>query len=533
MTKLNRNPYKFIGPLDPVEDILVCMPREKDKNRVVSGVLNGDYWTILGPRQIGKTTFLRQLMGELSAFYCIYINFEVSPKDDEKFYKWIIERISEAIPHTQEGDEDEKWKHFGPELHFLNFLEKFQPKEDKRIIFFFDDMEKAHCVRSFLHLWRKVFHERYHRPELKKYGVITAGKVDLGSLSIGETSPFNISRKLELTNLPDYDAEKLIEGPFKKCQVKMDTCAKEKFLDQVSGHPQLMQHLCYILVEYSWEEKTVLTSDDIENTIKRLFFENDNLKALEKEFRTNKILENLSRQILEGRTKDFIAYRDLSITGTGPVIPMGHYCSIRNKIYERVIQNLLKEETHPVIVKTQHEQAGVVSSSSIKQDHIYMTTVFLAAVPGPECQGEAEKKFLKQLFDVIGVRIRVKKDLAVIKEVMLNRTEKLVFCYLVYQNYKACQSGITASMRRYHLSSVPRNNSKQKPEWDIFADAVNLEGNLNRNSSEPDGTIRAAVFSIRKKLKSIGCEDLIPRQTPGGGEGYWLKGEVEFLQNEL
>jgi hypothetical protein len=132
-----KNPYKFIGPLDPVEDKIVCMPRSKEKTRVLSGVMNGDYWTILGPRQIGKTTFLRQLMSELSTFHCIYINFEVSPKTDEKFYKWIIERIVESIETDSSGKGIDKWKNFGPELHFLNFLEKFLPKENKRIVFFF------------------------------------------------------------------------------------------------------------------------------------------------------------------------------------------------------------------------------------------------------------------------------------------------------------------------------------------------------------------------------------------------------------
>jgi hypothetical protein len=511
-----KNPYKFIGPLDPVEDEPVCMPRSKEKNRVISGVMNGDYWTILGPRQIGKTTFLRQLMNELPAFHCIYIDFEVSPKTDESFYNWIIERIIDTIEADSHGEEDNKWKNFGPELNFLNFLEKFQPKQDKKIVFFFDDMEKAHCVRSFLHLWRKVFHERYHRQELKQYVVITAGKVDLGSLTIGETSPFNIARRLELTNLDEKESEKLVIEPLKKLHVKLDPKARETLFSSVSGHPQMLQHLCHILIEHALEESENkhITHETVENAIKRILIENDNLKSLEKEFKTNKILENLTRQILEGKEKDYIPYRDLSITGTGPIIPIGHHCAIRNKIYELVLKNLVDENSN--------------FYTSTDKEAEYTTTIYFKEMPGTFASTEEEAHFLRNLFDVTSIRFQVKKDHVPLEAINLNRTEKLVFLYIAYRNHKARQAGFLPSMRKYHLSSVPKNNTKQEPEWTLFADAVNTESYLSKNSPEPDGTIRAAIFGIRKKLKNIGSEDLIPRQKPGGGEGYWLKGDVVF-----
>ena len=335
-----KNPYQFIGPLAPEKDKTICIVREKERNKVIAGISSGEYWTIVGPSQVGKTTFMFQLMHELPVFHTLYINFGISPKEDEPFYKWIIQRIIDTIPSDSSPELAEKWQTFGPELNFFNFLCEFKPRENKKIVFFFDDMEKAHCVRSFLHLWRKVFHERYTQPDLGRYMVVTAGKVDLHALTIGITSPFNIAQKLELGNFTEIELGKLVEGPINQYKIEFESAAKHKLISQTAGHPQLLQHLCYILFEETAGKTKLITGKEIDGAIDRLLIENDNLKTLEKEVKTNEVLESLLRQILKGESKDFTFYRDLSLTGTGPIIPEDGYCRIRNKIYEKIIKNV-------------------------------------------------------------------------------------------------------------------------------------------------------------------------------------------------
>jgi hypothetical protein len=533
------NPYKFIGPLDPKEDSLICMPREKEIAKVIGGILSGDFWTILGPQQIGKTTFLRQLMNELSVHHCIYINFEVSPKNDEKFYNWIIQRIVQTTPDESHSGLITKWESFGPELNFFNFLEQYPTHGDKKIIFFFDEMEKATCARSFLHLWRKVFHERYHRPILRHYAVVIAGKVDLSSLTTGETSPFNIARKLELGNLSGAESENLILAPCEQQKVELMPGALQYINAHIDGHPQLLQHLCHILCETVHENnKTSISITDVENAIKRVLIENDNLKALERELKANKTLENLSQYILDGQQRDYIPYRDLSITGTGPIVQDGRYCRIRNKIYETMIKNVLDsfvDEEDEIYVLSNSERIDeadlpldVMLPDFDQEVLLYEVNIFLKEPARQLPSEEEETKFLKCLFDINTTQLQLKKGRELLREFNLNRTEKLIFFYLAYENYKARRCGDSSAMRQYHLSSVPRNNIKQEPEWEIFVESVNREGNLSQNSAAPDPTIRQAVFSIRKKLRNIDAEAMIPRQKPGSGEGYWLKGIVNF-----
>ncbi len=51
------NPYKYNGPLDISEDELVVISRKDHLKQVVKSLKKGNYWAILGPRAIGKTTF--------------------------------------------------------------------------------------------------------------------------------------------------------------------------------------------------------------------------------------------------------------------------------------------------------------------------------------------------------------------------------------------------------------------------------------------------------------------------------------------
>ncbi|MFX0137408.1 MAG: AAA-like domain-containing protein, partial [Candidatus Hodarchaeota archaeon] len=275
---MQKNPYKFIGPLDPVEDKIVCCPRLNEINKVISSIRQGDYWTILGPRQIGKTTFLRQIRSELSIFPSVYIDFEVSPKTEENFYNWIIEIITHVVDNIELNEKERTYDDYEPELKFLNFLKSIKIKDNKKIILLFDEIEKTPLVRSFLHIWRKVFHERYDQDEFKKYTVILAGSVELVPLTVGEISPFNIAQKLYLSNFTFQETERLIDDPLKIFSIELNLHAKREIINQTSGHPQLLQHLCHILVDQIKEESRLIKKEDVDKALYRLYVENDNIK---------------------------------------------------------------------------------------------------------------------------------------------------------------------------------------------------------------------------------------------------------------
>ena len=69
-----KNPYIYTGPLDPISNKLVCISRNKDVNDIIESIEEGHYYAVLGPRQIGKTTFLRQIQNHIKNAFQILFN---------------------------------------------------------------------------------------------------------------------------------------------------------------------------------------------------------------------------------------------------------------------------------------------------------------------------------------------------------------------------------------------------------------------------------------------------------------------------
>ena len=511
---MQNNPFKFIGPLDPEQDKQICVSRTDALDQVITGIRQGDYWTILGPRQIGKTTFLRQLKHQLGSHTCIYINLEAPTNNDQAFYKMIMTSIIEQAAPDTPAEIMSRWKDFGPELNFYFFLKYFQPEKDVSVVLMFDEIEKTSVVRSFLHIWRKIFNERYDHKEFDKYSVIIAGTVDIISLTVGPTSPFNIAKKQIMSELSEKECRKLISGTCKKMEIAMDENAQVRLYNETGGHPQLLQHLCYIMVETALaEKKKKLREKDIDKAIETLVVENDNLRTLKKEIETNKILENVVRRILNNEDVEYMAYQDLSITGTGPIARNGNYCKIRNNLYKKMIAALFRASA------TQNEEdRGAEYVVTIKSDKLFCDFK----------TEEDERRFLSILFDVDHIIIQLEKDGVNISLKLLDKREKLLLLYLAYKNYKAINAGFESWRKipidyKYRLSSNIENNKQHIPEWEVFVD--NLE-------QEPYGEdIKAWIYSLRQKLKSSDSDDVIYSKS-GRGSGYLLKGYVRFADQK-
>ncbi len=520
------NPYKYHEPLVPTRDKLVCIPRKKDIDRVAAGTLNGDYWTILGSSQMGKTTFLRLLMRELSFCHCLYIDLELTARDEDKFYMRIMSRIIKGIESENQEKHKENWGTYGPELDFLDFLESFKPKKDKKIILLFDNIEKTNNMRSFLLLWRKVFNERYQLEDLAKYSVVIAGRVDLNNFTRGATSPFNIAKKMELMDFTREESDALLEKPFKSLGVQLQTGVKERIYSYLGGHPQILQQLCTLLVNQMTVGQGTISLNDVEATVERLFIESGNLRSLDKEIRMDNVLAELGRNVLAGEKKPYMPYKDLALTGTGPIVNKNNNCAIRNRMYERVFKNI-EEQTYDA-------KTPIAQTFKPVERGEYTVDITLKETLGKSPSEEELQRFIKCLLDPGKVRIQVLKNGSPLKTLELKGAETLIFCYMAFENHKAIINGDNPSTSKYHLSSVPSKNTKQEPEWSQFVEqAIGLgitsaSVKTYSNSNEPNGAIRAHIFAMRKKIKVIGAEGLIPKQIAGGGKGYYLQASVLF-----
>jgi tRNA A-37 threonylcarbamoyl transferase component Bud32/energy-coupling factor transporter ATP-binding protein EcfA2 len=337
------NPYKYTGPLDPAKDRLICVPRLQESGRVITGIREGKYWAILGPRQIGKSTFLRQLENIMTAHsHCLYFNFETSPETEEHFYKWLMHEFTQHIP-SEPVKHNPELENFEPYIKFHYFLEKFKPRESqKKVLLLFDEIERIPSVKNFLHLWRKIYHDRLRIEGLYRYNVVITGASELLKLTAGPNSPFNIAEKLYMTDFPVGDAVKLIEEPFGLLGIPIDKQASAMIAAQTAGHPLLTQQTCHYLVDTARKENRGISQTDVHQAINYLLKESTNLDTLKLTVENNSKLETLTRKILAGTSLLYHPRKEYAIVGAGAIIEdENHCCAIRNKIYDHFLKDIL------------------------------------------------------------------------------------------------------------------------------------------------------------------------------------------------
>lgn len=340
---MSYNPFKYNQALDPVKDRLVCLPREQEANQVITGIIQGDYWAILGPARIGKTTLLRLIRKNFPHAYYLYFDFRTTHANEADFYLWLMKTFEKEIPSIPPKRKARNQGDFSPSLGFMQFLEDFRPKvQTQKIVLMVDNVEGLPYVNGFLKLWRKIYQKKDQSESVSRYSIIAAGSKDLISLSLGHTSPFNVADKLFLKDFSNSQSEQLVDEPLHELNIKIDQQAKHRLLSEINGHPQLLQHACYILVNRATRQNKNLTVQDITDVVNILLNENSVLLKLREELKENTDLRELVKDVLNGEMKKFLPYKELSISGVGAVIEFDDHCVIRNELYKKVTMDLLK-----------------------------------------------------------------------------------------------------------------------------------------------------------------------------------------------
>jgi hypothetical protein len=362
---MRENPYKCTGPLDPEKDQLVCIPRHEEVERVAEGLKKGEYWVVIGPAQIGKTTFLRQVAYKYSNAYNIYLNLKNSPGDMKDFYQWMIDQLLVQIPidynrKLKADKKDQRWEDYDPEeREFLNFLKAFQHKgkikklfsliffkifqpKVKHVVLFLDEVENISFLDKFLHLWRKIHTDKSKVTEFRKYSIIMTGSAKLDKKAVGFTSPLNIAKTLYLEDFSYQQSRQIIDEPFRQLGLSIDEKAKEKLIHSVDGQPQLLQQCCHFLVQCEPGKDKVIVESDINYALAHVLKTNPVLYTLKQDIKTDKTLCELVKRILDGEQIKCSQYREFSYAGAGPIKEgPDSFCAIRNEVFKEFFKSVL------------------------------------------------------------------------------------------------------------------------------------------------------------------------------------------------
>lgn len=352
------NPYKFTGPLDPMADREVLIPRTRALQEVADGVRDGLYWVVFGLRQSGKSTFVRQLRQEFPHYHHVYIDFELPPTTRTNFYLWVIGEFQKQVSHDKSFlIANNRKKYPDPEVLFMHFLEEFQPKKQKEgILLLFEEIETIEFIGEFLKTWRKVFQDRFTKPDLKRYALIITASAQLSeSINL----PENFAQHT-MTDFSENESLELLDQPFLKRGAQIFPAAKKLLISRINGHPQVLQEACSLLLNKALAEKKTLGISDVEQTFQLLFEKNTTFFQLKQDMETCSRLKKLVAGILKGKQMAYLPFKVFSNTGAGCVVKSReNTCMIRNTLYHQYLQELNRSlDSTPFLTGTPSAGSG-------------------------------------------------------------------------------------------------------------------------------------------------------------------------------
>ncbi|NKB68411.1 MAG: AAA family ATPase [Candidatus Latescibacteria bacterium] len=352
------------GPItDPEESIYVERPVDEE---VLELVQRGNYVTVLGARQTGKTSLLYHLRRRLPADFYVSVAIDLTPVKDaerEQLYRFVGGRIAGAL--ALQPEQRQVVERITEPIGFLEALKTMAGSAGtKWIVVTLDEFEAVpeSLREGFFGTIRTVYNERSIQLEFERFVFVLAGATDPRTLISPESglSPFNISQEVYST---DFD----VEGVRQMVQTLQRGAAQEGRLaaaiySWTQGHPNLTARLCAMLaaepklqVDEAAERLISGGDDNIQRVVGGLerFAEGPQwLQALVGE----------GKKPRYDRTSSVVAQLDLL-----GAIRRGDdgLCLIRNKLLEEALQRTGGQE---VGAREEDQEAAVVDGGSSLAD---------------------------------------------------------------------------------------------------------------------------------------------------------------------
>jgi hypothetical protein len=339
-------------------DASCYVPRRAD-NEVRDGLLQSEFCYVLTSRQMGKsslmvraTTRLREAAITVVALDLTAIGLNLTP---EQWYDGLLLRMGAQL--RLEDELEAYWterQRLGPVQRLFSALrDVVLARRPGQVVLFIDEVDTVRSLPfstdEFFAAIRECYNRRPEDPELNRLTFCLLGVATPSELIRNtRTTPFNIGRRIELTDFSAAEAGPLAAG------LAPDPAAARELLDRIlfwtNGHPYLTQRLCRSVAELRLELPPNASPDlsCVDAQCERHFLsprareQDDNLLFVrERLLRTEAdlgLLLGTYEQVLEGErvpddeTNDLI--NQLRLAGIVDVAE--GYLHMRNRIYARV-----------------------------------------------------------------------------------------------------------------------------------------------------------------------------------------------------
>lgn len=284
------NPY-IAGP--PITDPHVFFGRQADLEKIIN-LLTGNFVMLIGPRRIGKTSLLHQLVYRLSQlkevteqFVPVLVNAEGIP--EAEFFHAVMEEIIDAnqkyLPvetvvnlSFDLSNPAYSARIFSRDLQvILKNLQNTLPKSC-RLALLLDEMD---TFNSFSLETQSQLRRIFQRFVNSNLSVIVAG-IRLHQHWAGESSPFyNMFVPVTLTPFPEAEARRLIIEPVEDIFSYSDE-AVTRIFEVTLGLPHRIQQLCLETIYHrltTSSERTEITRDDVNVALQKIDWLDEEITA--------------------------------------------------------------------------------------------------------------------------------------------------------------------------------------------------------------------------------------------------------------
>ena len=220
----------------------------------------GEICYVLTARQMGKSSLMVRTAARLRENGARVAVLDLTSLGQnltaEQWYNGLIERAGQQF--RLEDEVEDCWHRFpqlGPMRRFMRVLsDAVLPVREGRVVIFVDEIDSVRSLPfstdEFFAGIRECFNRRPSEPEIERLTFCLLGVATPSDLIRDtRTTPFNIGRRIELTDFTEQEATPLVQG------LGTDNGAGSAVLRRIiywtGGHPYLTQRLCQAVAQES------------------------------------------------------------------------------------------------------------------------------------------------------------------------------------------------------------------------------------------------------------------------------------------
>lgn len=275
----------------------------------------GCYFSIVAPRQTGKTTYFQLLFDrfQTSGYIPIGISFEsLKTVSREEFYETLGLELQEELSLFGIDIDQPFVNHISLQNYFRKLTE--QPKKIVLVIDEFEDIP-AEVMSEVLHSFRKIYHRKQF---YALHSVILVGVSTLSELIIAgsSSSPFNISDELKISYFTFEETYALIHQYIEESGQIFEADVIQAIYDNTLGQPGLTCALCHHLIAEKPDRTQPIVMADFDNTLNHFLIErlDKNILNIVQKAREKK---DFMLRVLFGNTPIPLQSKDLISTQIG------------------------------------------------------------------------------------------------------------------------------------------------------------------------------------------------------------------------